>query len=412
MESDGISQVIILSLLIIASAYFSATETAFDSFNKIRIKNLAASGNKKANLVLKLDDDFDNLMSTIIIGNNIVNVAAISLAAFIFIKRYGNVGIIISSLIMMVIILIFAEILPKNVARKSPDNYAMFSAPLISFFTIIFKPLNLFLAQFKNIINKLYKSDNQPNVNEEDLMTMIDEVENEGFINKSESDLIRSAIEFNEVVVEDIYTPRIDIEAIDMEDTFEEIKEKFLMSGYSRLPVYQDNIDQIVGVIHEKDFYQAINRKEKDFEKLISNVLYVTQNKKISELLKDLQRSKAHMAIVIDEYGGTSGLVTMEDIIEELVGEIWDEHDEVIEWFKKIEDDKYLISCNADIDDMLDLFGVEVDEKLDVTTVNGWLTMIFKEIPDEGGKIIFKNLDITVTKAEANRVLEICVEKI
>jgi len=196
MESDGISQVIILSFLIIASAYFSATETAFDSFNKIRIKNLASSGNKKANLVLKLDDDFDNLMSTIIIGNNIVNVAATSLAAFIFIKRYGNVGIIISSVIMMFIILIFAEILPKNVARKSPDNYAMFSSPLISFFTIIFKPLNLFLAQFKNIINKLYKSDSQPNVKEEDLMTMIDEVENEGFINKSESDLIRSAIEF------------------------------------------------------------------------------------------------------------------------------------------------------------------------------------------------------------------------
>ncbi len=241
---------------------------------------------------------------------------------------------------------------------------------------------------------------------------MIDEVENEGVINKNESDLIRSAIEFNETVVEDIYTPRIDIVGIEENESLEDIKEKFLVSGYSRLPVFKGDMDNIVGVLHEKDFYQALNRKEKDIKKLVAKILYVTPNKKISELLKELQISKAHMAVVIDEYGGTEGLVTMEDIIEELVGEIWDEHDEVIEWFKKIGEDKFLISCNADIDDMFELFGLEPDEEMDVTTVNGFITMLFEEIPEAGGRIVYKNIDITVTKAEAKKVLEIQAEKI
>jgi len=247
---------------------------------------------------------------------------------------------------------------------------------------------------------------------EDELITMIDEVENEGVINKNESDLIRSAIEFSETVVEDIYTPRIDIVGIDKDESLEEIREKFLISGYSRLPVFDGDMDNIVGVLHEKDFYQALSRKEKEIKRLISKILYITPNKKISELLKELQQSKAHMAVVIDEYGGTEGLVTMEDIIEELVGEIWDEHDEVFEWFKKIGEDKFLISCNADIDDMFELFELDIDEDLDVTTVNGWITMLFEEIPDVGGKIVYKDLDITVTKAEAKRVLEIQVEKI
>nr|WP_312577047.1 hemolysin family protein [Sedimentibacter sp.] len=412
MESDGISQVIILIVLIILSAYFSASEIAYTNFNKIRMKNIAGSENKKAMLVLTLYDDYDKLMSTIIIGNNIVNITATVLATVVFIKYFESSGAIISALVMIVIILVFGVITPKSVAKKSPESFAMFSAPIIRIFEVVFWPLNLFFAIWIKIINLIFKTEDHPLTTEDELRTMLDEVEHEGVINKSESDLIRSAIEFNDVDVEDIYTPRIDIVGIDEEDTLDHIKKTFLVSGYSRLPVFQDNIDHITGVIHEKDFYQALNRNEKDFRKIISSVLYVTPNKKISELLKDLQISKAHMAIVIDEYGGTAGLVTMEDIIEELVGEIWDEHDEVIEWFKKIGEDKYLISCNADIDDMFDLFNIVPDEEVDVSTVNGWLTMIFEEIPEEGGRIIYKDLDITVTKAEAKRVLEICVERI
>lgn len=412
MESDGISRVIILFVLIIFSAYFSASEIAFTSLNKIRMKNIAGTGNKKAVLALTLYDDYDKLLSTILIGNNIVNISATVLATIVFTEYFHSLGATISAIVMIMVVLVFGVITPKNIARKSPEGFAMFSAPIIRVFEFVFGPLNLFFVIWIKFINLIFKSEDHPLTTEDELRTMIDEVEHEGVINKSESDLIRSAMEFNDVDVEDIFTPRIDIVGVDEEDTLDFVKKTFLVSGYSRLPVFQNNIDHIVGVIHEKDFYQALNRNEKDFTKIISSVLYVTPNKKISELLKDLQISKAHMAIVIDEYGGTAGLVTMEDIIEELVGEIWDEHDEVIEWFKKIGEDKYLISCNADIDDMFDLFSIVPDEEVDASTVNGWLTIIFEEIPEEGGRIIYKDLDITVTKAEAKRVLEICVERI
>ncbi len=412
MDDDGISQVVILILLILMSAFLSAAETAFINFNRIRMKNLSNSNSKKIDLVIKLDNNYDILMSTILIFNNISNITATSLAVFIFSRYFNNYGIVIATIITILLILIFGELLPKGLAKFTPEKFAMFSAPAISSLIFICTPINFLLSSIKKTFNRIFEPESLPSITEDELRTMIDEVENEGVINKNESDLIRSAIEFNETVVEDIYTPRIDIVGIEENESLEDIKEKFLVSGYSRLPVFKGDMDNIVGVLHEKDFYQALNRKEKDIKKLVAKILYVTPNKKISELLKELQISKAHMAVVIDEYGGTEGLVTMEDIIEELVGEIWDEHDEVIEWFKKIGEDKFLISCNADIDDMFELFGLEPDEEMDVTTVNGFITMLFEEIPEAGGRIVYKNIDITVTKAEAKKVLEIQAEKI
>ncbi|HCX62367.1 hemolysin family protein [Sedimentibacter sp.] len=407
MDDDVISQVIILILLILFSAILSASEAAFVNFNKSRLKNISGNGNK--NLVLELDDNYENLMSTILITGTILKITVVSLEIYIL-SNYLNV--FSATLIAVLTILFIVEIPAKGLAKFSPEKHAVFLAPILKLLVFLCTPVNFILTSLKSVFHKILKTEIQPSMTEDELITMIDEVENEGVINKNESDLIRSAIEFSETVVEDIYTPRIDIVGIDEDESLEEIREKFLISGYSRLPVFQGDMDNIVGVLHEKDFYQALNRKEKDIRKLVSKILYVTPNKKISELLKELQLSKAHMAVVIDEYGGTEGLVTMEDIIEELVGEIWDEHDEVFEWFKKIGEDKFLISCNADIDDMFELFGIEPDEELDVTTVNGWITMLFEEIPEAGGRIVYKDLDITVTKAEAKRVLEIQVEKI
>lgn len=412
MDDDGISQVAILIILLIMSAFFSACEAAFNDYSRIRIKNLACSNNKKAELVIRLDEKSDSLISTILIFNNTFNITAASLAVYIFSKNFESNGIAISTTLILLAILIFGELIPKGLAQFAPEKFAMFAAPIMSIFIFLCSPINAVIAALKKMFYKLFETEIQPSITEDELRTMIDEVENEGVINKNESDLIRSAIEFNETVVEDIYTPRIEIVGIEEDESLDEIKEKFLVSGYSRLPVFQGDMDNIVGVLHEKDFYQALSRKEKDIKKLVSKIIYITPNKKISELLKELQRSKAHMAAVIDEYGGTEGIVTMEDIIEELVGEIWDEHDEVIEWFKKIGDDKYLVSCNADVDDMFELFNIEPDEEVDVTTVNGWITMLFEEIPDVGGKMVYKNLHITITKAEAKRVLEIQVEKI
>lgn len=413
MESDGLSKVVFIYLfLIVFSAIFSASEVSFINFNRLKMRNLANVGDKKADLVLKMDAGYDRLMITILICNCVPKVIATILSLVIFSNLFEENSLVMSSIITVFIILIFVELLPKEIAGCIPEKIALFTAPVVKLFLMIFYPLTFIAIFIKNIYEKRIKTENHPSITEDELITMIDEVENEGYINKNESDLIRSAIEFNETVVEDIYTPRIDIIGIEEKDSMEHIKETFLVSGYSRLPVFQYNIDHIIGVIHEKDFYQALSRKDNDLKKLVSGVLYVTPNKKISELLKDLQFSKAHMAIVIDEYGGTEGLVTMEDIIEELVGEIWDEHDEVIEWFKKIGDCKYLISCNADVDDMFELLGIEEKEEFDVTTVNGWVTKLFEEIPEAGDRIVYENLDITVTKAEAKRVIEICVEKI
>ena len=411
MDDDGISQVAILIIVLLVSAYFSAAETAFLNYNKSRMRNLEAN-NKRAALVLKLENNYDNLMSTILFFRSILNVTAASLVIFIFSKMFISNGILISTVIAIFIIMIAGELIPRGLANMAPEKAAMLSAPAMSLFMKLCSPVNFLLAMLKKMIYKFFKAEEHHSVYEDELRSMLDEVENEGVIDKSESDLIRSAIEFNETVAEDIYTPRIDIVGIEENESLESIKEKFILSGYSRLPVFSGGMDNIIGVLHEKDYYQALNRKEKDLKRLIAKTIYVTPNKKISELLKELQLSKAHMAIVIDEYGGTEGLITMEDIIEELVGEIWDEHDEVIEWFKKIGEDKYLVSCNADVDDMFELFGIDVDEELDITTVNGFVTMLFEGIPEEGGKIVYKDLDITVTKAEAKRVIEIQVERI
>lgn len=410
MDSD-FSQVAILILLIFIAAFYSACETSFANYNKSKMKSLAVNS-KDAELVLKLDDECDDVMLTILISKSIFIVSAASISVFFLSKAFSKNSLIISTVITVFLILLFVELIPKGLAIFFAEKISVFAVNIIRLSMFILKPINLFLNYVKKVSTGVFKHEAAPTITEDELITMIDEVENEGFINKTDSDLIRSAIEFSETVVEDIYTPRIDIVGIEENEDLELIKQTFLVSGYSRLPVYLDDMDNIVGVLHEKDFYHALSRGNKDIKKFVQKVIFVTPNKKISELLRELQKNKAHMAVVIDEYGGTDGIVTMEDIIEELVGEIWDEHDEVVEWFKKLGEDKYLVSCNADVEDMFELLGMEFEDELDVTTVNGWITMLFEEIPEVGNKIQYKDLIITITKAEAKKVLEIRVEKI
>ena len=236
---------------------------------------------------------------------------------------------------------------------------------------------------------------------------MVDQAENEGGLDQHEGQLIRSAIEFNDLEVEEILTPRVDIVAAEDTATMDEIAAIFAENGYSRLPIYHDTIDNIIGVIHEKDFHAARYHGQEDVSAIVSNVLYTTGSTKISDLLRILQRAKAHMVIVVDEYGGTEGLCTLEDIVEELVGEIWDEHDEVIEEFKKQSDGSYLISCNANLTDLYDLFSIKGER--DCTTVSGWVMEEIGRVPEEGDHFVCENLDVTVTRVDHRRVLEIRV---
>ena len=402
MDSSTITMIFVLVGLTIMSAYFSATETAFSSLNKIRIKNAATGGDKKAALVLSLIGDYDKLLSTILIGNNIVNIASASIATVIFTTAYGDAGVTISTVVMTILVLIFGEISPKSLAKESPESFAMFSAPILRVFLIGLTPLNYLFLLWKKLLSKVIKVKGNRGITEEELITIVEEATQEGGLDEQESELIRSAIEFNDLDATDILTPRIDIMGVDENESAENLGKLFIESGYSRLPIYRNSMDNIIGAVHLKDFY---HHETREISQIIKPVVYTTQSIKISKLLQLLQSEKSHLAVVTDEYGGTLGMVTLEDIIEELVGEIWDEHDEVINEFEQIQPNEYRIACNANLDKMFKLF--HIDKDVDASTVSGWVVEELGRIPEVNDTFDYENMHITVTKTDFRRVLEI-----
>ena len=407
LDPASISMIAALVILVILSAFFSATETAFTSLNRIRLKSRADSGNKRAALTLRIAEDYDKLLSTNLIGNNIVNISASTVGTVLFTKLFLDYGPLVSTVVLTVVILVFGEISPKSMAKENAEAFAMFAAPIMRVLMTVLAPVNYLFAQWKKLLSRIFRKSEEEGITEEELITMVDQAENEGGLDQHEGQLIRSAIEFNDLEVEEILTPRVDIVAAEDTATMDEIAAIFAENGYSRLPIYHDTIDNIIGVIHEKDFHAARYHGQEDVSAIVSNVLYTTGSTKISDLLRILQRAKAHMVIVVDEYGGTEGLCTLEDIGEELVGEIWDEHDEVIEEFKKQSDGSYLISCNANLTDLYDLFSIKGER--DCTTVSGWVMEEIGRVPEEGDHFVYENLDVTVTRVDHRRVLEIRV---
>ncbi len=402
---DLIPKLIALAALILMSAYFSATETAFSSVNKIRLKNMASEGNKKAKLTLDLSNDYDKLLSTILVGNNIVNIAATSLATVIFIDIYGSIGATISTVVMTVLVLIFGEISPKSMAKEAPEAFSMFSAPIIKFLMIILAPVNFIFSLWKKLLSKIIKVDADRKMTQDELMVLVDEVTQDGGIDEDEGKLLRSAIEFTERCAEDILTPRIDLEAVPSDATKEEVALLFQESRFSRLLVYEDTIDDIIGVIHQKDFYTEKGITGRKLSEVMTEPVFVPKSIMISDLLKYLQKNKSHIAVVSDDYGGTLGIVTMEDILEELVGEIWDEHDDIVETFTKIDERKYKVLCNTDLETFLKFFDISYDEEN--SSVNGWVMDELGKIPEVGDKFSYENLDVTVTETDDRRVVEI-----
>jgi CBS domain containing-hemolysin-like protein len=410
MNDNDLTSMIVLGLLIIVSAFFSATETAYSSLNKIRLKNMAQSGDKKARIAQDLSDRFDRLLSTILIGNNIVNIAAASIATVLFTRHYADLGVTLSTIFMTVVILIFGEITPKSLAKDSPERFAVAIAPILRLIYYLLTPLNFLFMLWKNLLSKIFKQNDDRAITEEELMTMVDEAENEGGINSEESELIRSAIEFNETDVEAILTPRVDVIAIDENTDMQEIARIFRLYGYSRLPVYRGTIDTIIGVLHEKDFYNLLYKNATSIDSAVKSVICATGNMKIPTLLRLLQQDKSHIAVVVDEFGGTEGIVTLEDILEELVGEIWDEHDEVIELYQQINDTTYLVSGNANLEDTFEIIGYEPSEEYDALNVNGWIIEEFGRLPMEGESFEMDRYRVTVKKIDFRRVVEILIE--
>ena len=408
LDSASIGMLVALVILVAMSAYFSATETAFTSLNRIRLKNKADNGSRRAAKTLALAEEYDKLLSTILIGNNIVNNVATTVGAVLFIKLVGEQrGPAVSATVLTIVILIFGEVSRKSLAKEHPEQFAMFSAPLLKLFMILLTPANFLFGQWKKLLSIVFRNSEDDGITEEELVGMVDQAETEGGLDEHESDLIRNAIEFTDLEVSEILTPRVDLVAAEEDSSMEEVAALFAESGYSRIPIYHETIDNIVGVIHEKDFYAARYRGETMVKNLKSPVFYTTGNTQVSELLRILQKNKAHMAVVVDEYGGTQGIATLEDILEELVGEIWDEHDEVIETFQKQSDGSYLIACSADLDDMYDLF--QVKGECDAATVSGWVMEQVGRVPEVGDHFQAEGLDVTVTKVEHRRVLEIQV---
>ncbi|MBQ5324617.1 MAG: HlyC/CorC family transporter [Oscillospiraceae bacterium] len=407
MEGDSISLIIIV-LCVIMSAYFSATETAFSSLNRIRIKNMAEKGDKKAQLVLNLSENFDNMLSTILIGNNIVNILSASLATVLFVNWLGNeAGPSVSTAVTTVVVLIFGEITPKSIAKESPEKFAKFSAPFLRVLMFILTPFNFLFSLWKKLMSVIIKSDDSRSITEEELITIVEEAEQEGGIDEEESTLIRSAIEFSEVEAKDVYTPRIQIEGVPEDATKDEVARMFTETGYSRLPVYRESLDHIIGVIYHKDFHNYVYNTDKDISSIIRPAIFVTLNKKIDELLKELQQQKSHIAFILDEYAGTMGLVTLEDIVEELVGEIWDEHDEIVQEIVQISENEYHVLGSADIEEVFEKF--DISEEIDVMTASGWVMNVLGRIPNEGDSFVYKNLDVTVLSMDEKRVGKISI---
>lgn len=404
------SKVLAIAVLVIFSAYFSATETAFTSVNRIRIKNLANDGNKRAREVHDLSEKFDALLSTILVGNNIVNIAMSSIATVLFMEMYPVYGATVATVVITIVVLVFGEISPKSLAKESPERFAMFSAPILRMFMVLLAPVNLIFSGWKKLLAKIFRTVDSRPITEDELLTIVEEAETEGGIDVEQSELIQNAIEFNELEAWDVLTPRVDVKAIEIDETQDEIAEMFLSTGFSRLPVYEDDLDNIVGVLNQKDFHNYIKGMDTPVSAYVKPVVFVAGSMKISQLLKRLQMGKTHIAIIVDEYGGTSGLVTMEDIIEELVGEIYDEHDaEQLQDIVQQQDGSYRVLCGTNLDKMFDYFDVEED--IDATTVNGWVVLQLDKLPNAGDTFTYeadyKRFDVKVTKADQRKALEI-----
>ncbi len=406
---ENIWSLVAIIILIAFSAFFSATETAFLSFNKIKMKTAAQDGNKRAQSILDLFERYDQLISTILIGNNIVNIAASSIATVMFIKLINpHNGPTVATVVVTVVVLIFGEITPKRIAKENPDRVAMLTYPCIKFLTVILTPISFIINLWQKLVAKMFKFKGGVGMTEDELITIVDEAQQDGGIDEDEGELIRSAIEFNDVEVKDIITPRVDVSAVASNATLEDVAQMFYETGYSRLPVYSDTIDNIVGILHEKDFYYMRHKGISDYSSAIGKAVYVSEHVQISDLLKKFQLEKAHMAVVLDDYGGTLGICTLEDIIEELVGDIWDEHDEIVEQFTKNDDGSVIVDASTRVLDMFEYFDIKPSDENDLPqTVNGWILKELGYLPSPGEIFDYKNLKIEITDSDEKIIEEV-----
>ncbi|MDE7365346.1 MAG: hemolysin family protein [Ruminococcus sp.] len=404
---DNTWKIVLVVAMMIFSALFSSTETAYSSVNKLRLKNYEAQGNKKASKALKLANRFDDILTAVLIGNNIVNIATSSVSTLIFVAWFGDSGAGISTAVITILVLIFCEVLPKSYAKKNAEKLALFFATPLSVLVTVLKPFVWIL----NKMSSVFKGEDVPTVTEDELKYMIDEIEEEGIIEEQESELVKSALDFDETTVNEILIPRVKVIGVDITDSIDDIKDVFSSEMYSRMPVYEKSLDNIVGIITNKAFFKMLVEEKSDIREIIQEVPHIADTNLISEAMKFMQKAKVHLAVVTDQYGGTKGIITLEDIIEELVGEIYDEDDEIITNIVKISDNKYEVMGDTNIDELIDVLAIDsavIDT--DYTTVGGWVTDIMEHIPEKSETAEHGNFRITASEVNENKVEKIIIE--
>ncbi len=409
MDGNALLSIILITVLLLCSALFSATETAFSSLSRTRLKSMVEQGNTKAQKTLDLLDDYDKLLSSILVGNNVVNIAMSSISTLLFISILPNAGAAVSTLVITVLVLIFGEIAPKSMARENPEGFAMFMTPIMHVLVVILTPINFLFSKWQNLVKRIFKLGKEQPMTQDELSVLVEDLAQEGGIDEDESNLLLNSIAFEKQEVRDVLTPRVDIVAVAVGTSNKKVAKLFSKCNFSRIPVYKNSLDHIVGILFQKDFYTDTGISDQPISKLMREPVFVPYTMKIDEALRLFRQQNTHMAVVTDEYGGTMGIVTMEDILEELVGEIYDEHDRESELFRITENGDYLISGSADKDQLERFF----DQKLDTesTTASGWVTEQMDRIPEVGDSFDFGDFTITVTTADGNRVQEIKVHR-
>lgn len=408
--SDIISTVLVFLALLSLSAIFSASETALTGANRIRLKNQSETGDKKAKRALKLIDNYDTTLDTLLVGNNIVNTLLASYATVVctkLIKGSGAVGVATAAVTVLVVI--FGEVIPKSFANSRSEAVSKVIAAPINAVKVLFTPVSFALEGLKKLV--IPKKKKEASVTEDELKVIIEEIEDEGVIEEEQSELLQSALEFSDITVDEIITPRVDIFGVEETATQQEILDMFLEQRFSRLPVFKKSVDNIIGVINQKDYFaEVLTHGTADLKKLMQPCVYVPPKKHIDRLMSELQRKKLHMAVVTDQYGGTLGIVTLEDILEELVGEIWDEHDEVTYMLLPLGENRYEVSGEMTVEELFE--SLAPDEKVpetDAASVAGFALEMFGHIPEPGEKFEYGPFEMEIAKVDELRIIKLIV---
>ena len=404
---------IVIAVLILLSGFFSCVETAFSCANTIRLKALRDDGNRRAKTALWVTDNFDKALTAILIGNNVVNLGCSSLATILCLNIFKNYGAAIATGGTTLLVLTFGEVIPKCLGREMSDGIVLHTAGMLKVLTYVLTPLVYFFTGIKSLFMKIANiKKNSPSVTEDELKYIIETIEEEGILEEQESELVQSALEFDEKTAQEILTPRVDVTVIDIDDSMEDIHDLIIRERYSRIPVYENDIDNIIGILHTRDYLEKVIAGEKvDLRSLITPAHFIYKNLKLSDILSDFRANRLHIAIVTDEYGGMLGIVTMEDLLEEIVGDIWDEDEDIEHTFTRMDDDRYLVSGDMDLEELFELFDIRPDDDIESNSVGGFIVEQLGDIPIRGQKVVYEGVTFTVKRVRNRRIISALAER-